>query len=793
MAFVEQSEFMVNFVGGLNTEATSLNYPENAAAEIDNFDLFITGEVKRRLGLDFESGYTITSATTSDSNISDYAIAKSEWRSVNGKGDSNFLVVQIGTMLYFHDLGADPISATLRGSISLGPSKVGPAPERYSLSFAYGEGVLIVGNQDLDPTIVEYDPETGEFSLTRIQIKIRDFEGINENLPSDYRSSQLSADHEYNLRNQGWPKRTWCARDKNGDDGTTYADPVTWSKGYVGVYPANSDVFHAAKMSAADDARSIGTFSPWDMQKIATGNTPAPKGHFILDAFAQDRSAALSADTTPGGTEFGNAPGDIFTVSQSAPSEGSSELSENGYSTQKRPTSIAFYAGRVWFAGVPDRNYTGNVYFSQSLTDLRKAGLCYQDFDPTAEDLNALLATDGGVIHMADLGGVQKMVQVGQDLLVVSTTGVWAISGDTSRGNFTADAFSVRKITVEGCTSRESIVVTEGNLWYWGEGGIWRSQASQLEDSLIVDRVTRGTIQTFYDDISNAAKAYARSFYDPYAKKVYWLYNDSEAYDGISDRFVYNRCLVMDTSLEAFYTYTIGSLDANSPTLAALTVKAPGSESITTYDIFLGDDDIVESSDDIVQDVAFESFNTVQLKALCFVQNEDTTWSYTFGEFKDRGFTDWKTWDQAKNDIDGTGADYTSYIQTGWRNSSDATRNKTITHVTSFFNRTEDGYASVSDGVVEYTNPSGSYVQVRWDYTDLDAGQWTTQQQAYKLQRWYIPDDVADPFDYGYSTIRTKLRMRGRGEAFSIRYDSESGKDMQLLGFAVNVRAGKRS
>lgn len=765
MAFAEQSEFMVNFVGGLNTESSSLNFPENAAQEIDNFDLFITGEVKRRLGMDFESGYTVRPETTTDTNFTNYAITKSEWRAVNGKGDINFLVVQIGTTLYFHDLGSDPLSASLRGTASLAGSKTGPAPENRVLSFAYGEGVMIVGNEDMDPTIVEYDEAANTFSTQRIEILIRDFAGIEEDLEEDERPTTLTAVHKYNLRNQGWPEITTAAKREDGDTGTLRVDPIEFSRAKVGEYPANADIFHAAKMSAADRAPAIGTFSPWDMQKVATGNTPAPKGHFLLTAFAEDRFA-VSGVPVPSANA--------------------------GNNTDKRPSSLAFYAGRVWFAGVPDSNYTGNIYFSQSLTDLRKAGYCYQDLDPTAEDLNALLATDGGVIHIADLGSVYQMVQLRQDLVVVSSTGIWTISGESARGNFSADAYSVRQVTSEGATSREATVITEEQLWYWGKGGIWRAQPSQLDDTLTVDRVTRGTIQTYYDSIGNAARAYTRVFYDPYAKKVYWLYNDTNSYDGISDRFIYNRALVLDTSLEAFYTYTISDLDANSPGLSAFTLKTPGSEGVTTYDIFVGGDDVVEGADDIVQDVAFESFNTVELKALCFVQNEDTTWSYTFGEFNSRDFTDWKTWDQVKNNISNTGANYTSYIQTGWRNSQDPSRNKTITHLTSFFNRTEDGYAAVSDGIVEFTNPSGGYVQVRWEYSDLDAGKWTQQHQAYRLRRVYIPEDAADPFDYATTTIRSKLRMRGRGEAFSVRYDSEDGKDMQLLGFAVNVRAGKR-
>jgi len=766
MAFAEQSEFMVNFVGGLNTEASSLNFPENAAQDIDNFDLFITGEVKRRLGLDFETSYTVRPETTTATNTAAYAISKSEWHAVNGKGDLNFLVVQIGTTLYFHDLGAEPISATLRGSVDLSSSKVGDSPEDKVLTFAYGEGVLIVGNQDLDPTIIEYDDDTQAFSKSPVTIQIRDFAGIEESVAADSRLSSITNDHRYNLRNQGWPTSIRSANDADGDDGVTNTDPINWTKTKIGVYPSNADIVHAAKMTAADDARSIGTFSPWDLQKLTLGNTPAPKGHYILDAFAADRKAASGITVT-----------------------------DNGYNTGARPSAVGFYAGRAWYAGVPDRNYVGNIYFSQSLTDLANAGKCYQEYDPTAEDLNALLATDGGVIHIADLGRVYRLIEVGTDLIVVASNGIWAISGVETKGTFTADSFSVRKITREGCSSKESIIETEGQLWWWGEGGIWRMQSNSVDPTAqAVDRVTLSTIQTFYDEqIGNAAKAYARGFYDPYAKKVYWLYNDSDTYDGITDRFFYNRVLVMDTTLEAFYTYTISEMDADSPLLAGLTVKTPGSETVTTYDIWDGENDVEYSGDDVVQDVAFESFATVQLKALCFVENEDTTWSYTFGEFNSRDFVDWKTWDVEKNGAGATGVNFTSHIQTGWRNSTDPSRTKTITHLTSFFSRTEDGYqAGEESGVVEFTNPSGAYVQVRWDYTDADTGRWTDQIQAYRLDRWYLPEDEFDPFTYGATTIRSKIRMRGRGEAMSVRYDSEDGKDMNLLGFGLNLRAVRR-
>jgi hypothetical protein len=764
MPFAEQSKFMVNFTGGLNTEATSLNFPENAAQDIDNFDLFITGEVKRRLGIDFETAYTVRPETTTAANTANYALSTNSWKSVNGKGDVNFLVVQIGTTLYLHDLGAEPLSGTLRGVVNLSASKTGESPEAKALSYAYGEGVLFVGNDDMNTTMIEYDEDTDTFSKTQIVLKIRDFVGVDDGLNTDQRPSSLSNDHKYNLRNQGWPTRIRCARDDQGDDGVINTDPVSWARSQVGEYPSNADIVHACKASAADDARSIGTFSPWVMQTVSTGNTPAPKGHYVLEAFSQNRSSVSGIGVT-----------------------------DNGHTTNRRPSALAFYAGRVWYAGIPDKNYTGNVYFSQQLTDRKNAGKCYQDYDPTAEDLNTLLATDGGVLAVADMGQVYRMEPVGNDLVILAANGVWAVSGDAARGNFQADKFSIRKVTDQGTIARESVVVTEGVLTWWGEGGIWSMRGSQIDDQLVVERITRNTIQSFYDAIPPVSRAYARGFYDAYDKKVYWLYNDAGSYDGINFRFKYNRVLVLDVTLEAFYTYTVSDLATNSPWMCALVNKVPGSETVTQYDIWVVNDDVEEGGDDIVQDVAFESFANVELKILTFLENEDGTYSYTFSEFKDTGFHDWKTHDQARNDISNLGADYNSHIQTGWNNLGDLIRDKTITHLTSFFTRTETGYVGGTEpNTVEFENPSSALVQTRWEFTDADTGRWTVPQQAYRLSRWYIPGGALDDFNYGHTTIRTKLRMRGRGEAFSIRYYSEEGKDMQLLGFAVNVRAGKQ-
>ncbi len=787
MPTAEQHQFFIQFVAGLNTEATPLNFPENTAQVLDNFDLSRTGEISRRRGVEFEDSYLVRPETTPADEIDTYAVSTHEWKAVNGKGDINFLVVQIGVKLFFHDLGAEPVSATIRGTLDLGRHKTGAAPEIHVMDSAFGEGIMVVGNEGMNTVILEYDEEADTFNDTAVQMQARDFDGIDEpGVEADFRSIVLTPDHKYNLRNNGWPLLATVNRNQRGSRGVLLGqDPIDYTALMTGTPPANAEadsaeealaiqqagpdpgtypslanIFHAAKASAANDAEVIGSYSPFELEKLVLGNTPAPNGHFILDLFSKDRTSVSGISSLTIGLE----------------------------STDKRPSVVAFYAGRVWYAGIPDKRFTGDIYFSQSLTKIENAGKCYQSQDPTAEDLNALLATDGGRIHIADMGRVYWSGQVGQDLIFVSSTGIYAISG-SSGGNFAADDFTVRKITEEGAVGRESVMEAEGSLFWWAEGGIWNMTGSQITEELQVNRITKDTIQALYDDIKPGSRAYVRGFYDNFGKKIYWFFNDTDGYDAINFRFSYNRVLVLDLTLGAFYTYTIEDLALDTPFIAGMTQKTPGSEAVIAYDIRQAGDDIVEGGDDIVQDIAFETFADVKLKLLTFVENVDGSYSYTFSEFKSREFVDWEIWDLVKNGPFSTGADYTSVIQTGWNDLGDPIRSKYISHVTSFFNVTEDGYELDENNDIVFSNQSGATVQVRWEYTDSDVGKWTKKHEAYRLFRAFIPEDVNDPFDYGYIVVRNKLRMRGQGHAFSIRYESISGRDMQLIGFAVNVKA----
>jgi hypothetical protein len=223
-----------------------------------------------------------------------------------------------------------------------------------------------------------------------------------------------------------------------------------------------------------------------------------------------------------------------------------------------------------------------------------------------------------------------------------------------------------------------------------------------------------------------------------------------------------------------------------------MSMKFPGNAAVATYDVMLNLDDIVLGADTIVQDITFTQYANNKIKLLTFVQNDDTTYSYTFSEFSSRTFYDWSTWDEVQHGVDGVGASYDSIIQTGWQDFQAPLNHKHMTHLTSYFKKTEDGYSLDGDGNLILDNPSGALVQTRWEWTDVNNGRWTTPTEAYRLNQYYIPEDEDDPFNYGYTIIRSKLRMRGHGHAFSIRYISTPGNDMHLVGFAVNIRGGTK-
>lgn len=239
----------------------------------------------------------------------------------------------------------------------------------------------------------------------------------------------------------------------------------------------------------------------------------------------------------------------------------------------------------------------------------------------------------------------------------------------------------------------------------------------------------------------------------------------------------YNKELIFDMNLGAFYVY-----DMNHPTFPKINdyLKVP------SYILSSQTVSVLDNSGNIVVDGSGNPVTTTELTTATRntdLRKERFKYLVTSGknvslaEYKDYTFTDWVT-------VDGVGANFTSYLITGYNLAGDMARKKQVIYLQVFCKRTETTYTTVNSSVV-LANQSSCYVQSQWDWCeDATQGKWGTPFQAYRL---FLPQPVApvdgDAFDYGNLVITTKNKLRGRGDALSLYIYSEAGKDMKLLGW----------
>lgn len=629
-----------NFVNGLITEATALNFPENACTDASNVIFKETGEVTRRLGFDYEDSYTLKSITRSSSSIVEF-----EWKAAGGDGDVSFVVQQIGLVICFYRVAdANGLSTGKHATtISLSTYAVSGAPSAASVpcGFASGKGYLFVTNKHCEPFYVTYNPDTDALTATQITIECRDFEGVDDGLEIDENPSTLTDAHEYNLFNQGW---TGPIRYNNGV-GQVYSNPITTYESSTGEYPNNTEVIWTIKNAS-------GFFDPTYSFQDADGNSLAPKGHFILNWFSTDRSGADAR---------------VGTVTERTA----------GYF---RPTTCAFFAGRVWYGGVESNDYIGEIYYSQIIERDEQLGQCYQQNDPTSENLSDLLDTDGGVAKILDIGSVHKMFATQKALIILASNGVWSISG-SDVASFKATDYTVKKISSMNLSSGLSYVDAMGTPLFWSEDGIW-TVAYEGGDFTVVS-LTDKKIKQFFKDIPRESKKWAKGAFNSVDKLVQWVYS-STAPSTVDERYEYDRVLTLNTTTGAFYPWSVTS--------ATKTVN--GIVSIPCYT---------------------NSALQTDFKYFVTKNTSGTTYNSVFAQTKSTAYLDWEE--------DSEDLNYSSYFISGYRVHAEGNKEYQANYVT-FVCGDDTG--------------SSAFVQGVWDFSsDTLSKKWTTAQQIYNSTPTY--------------------------------------------------------
>lgn len=648
-----------NFINGLVTEATALNFPENACTDTDNCIFHPKGEAYRRYGLDFEPSYTTKSVNRTDKASSSYF-----WQNAAGLSDKNILVVQIGGILYFYAVGNTAVSqgaysATI--DISTYSSDVDTTKcGKYSCQYSHGQGYLIVVNPYTDPFYITYTAGTDSFSATRITVSVRDVKGLDEGngLIFNTRPSTLTNTHKYNLWNQGWTESVYSALG---------ASPVlTIWDAYRTDFPSNADVWWLFK-----DANDNFDYNLAD--KIKRGNSPAPKGFYTYSAWNLDRT-----------TVIGGLPVET--------------------SGSERPRCVAFYAGRAWYAGVQAQGYGSRIYYTQTVKSPGYFGSCLQENDPTNQYLFSLLATDGGTIDVLDSGVVINLFAFQNMLLIFATNGIWAISGNQGIG-FTPTDFSVKKLSSVPAISSTSFVDVDGTPVWWNNDGIYTVQvASPQIGSITVSSLTEKSIRTFYNNIPVENKKYAQGSYNPLTRQVQWVYRDRPITSD-TDKYECDRALTYNTISKAFYPWTFPHQEVRVLDIIAIPTYGTSIIDVVTRD---GEGDIVidgNGESTITRTLTTYLSASVFKYLVCYPDTPN--YKVTFAETYDTTYVDFKTYDS-------TGYDFTSYAVSGYALPGKANLKGQETYITVFCSNVDTSTVTLQ-GVWDYSNSvtSARYTNVQ--------------------------------------------------------------------------------
>ena len=492
------------FIKGLMTEASPINFPENASVDEENFVLNTDGTRQRRLGLQDETDSVIVDLGQSHPAAGLTGVHQVFlWDNAGTDGDVDIAVYKFGNKLHFFDRSFSTLSEGFIASQYLVSEFFMFLTTKIDCASINGD-LVVVNDANNTVVVLSYDNTTNTVSHKEVDPEIRDLYGI-ESAEVDYRPTTLYGNHKYNLRNQGW----------SNDKISAFGSP----------YPSNADQVHVGKTTT-------GAFDKTLITGTEFGTTPAAKGKFIISVF--ERGVGRNKETS-------------LTQAHSDEEKGSFSCVASGF-------------GRVWFSGIvsdiddPETtspNYTGTVFFSRIAENNLDYGKFYQDADPSAEIVNELVPNDGGLVKIAEAGKITKLVNIGGAVVAFSRNGVWSISG--SDGIFRADDFSVDKITDKGLVNTESVVVSDNQIFYWSVDGIYAIGAER--SSLVSVNLTNKSIKSLYAGIPKGMTQPCQGFLDRSDNTVHWIHRSGENSSLDSE-------LILNLDIEAWskYVYYTDSL-----------------------------------------------------------------------------------------------------------------------------------------------------------------------------------------------------------------------------------------
>lgn len=744
-------------VKGIITEASPINYPVGASCDERNFELNKDGTRDRRLGMDYEAGFQLRLFGVSQSA----AFNAYRWKNPGGVADREFLVTQIGSLVYFFDNTKEAISPHLVMGFDLVT-----ADDKKKFSFATVGKYLVIGTGTKELSAFTYENE----AITKFEyrLKVRDhfgvddfytINGVSEDILTDeridYRPPTVSKAHSFNLRNQSWG----VARSTGGGN---RSDPIDlFHNENTDSYPSNCDVVWTG-MYNKSSAEEV--FSGWRCIRSSDGKIPAARGYFIIDALDRGSSRVESYIKNQANQGFSN----YSLVSGDLPTD----------STQGGCSEVVEFAGRVFYAGFSGEVIDGDgkspdmstyVLFSRLIRNQNDLGRCYQEGDPTGRGTTDVVDTDGGFIRISGAKSIKNLIALKDAVVVIAENGVWVIKGGGEYG-FTSTNYKVDKVCSFGTVAKYSAVSDGASAFYWSENGISVISKNQYGD-FEWQSLTQTTIKKLYESIAFDNSENVVGVYDIYENRIRWIFSSKEQF-AVDNEI---KELIFDLTLTAFYMFDIGKLP-NGPELVTAFNTPPYRVTNLDYPVYAGTEQVFSDTDFVVSEASVRTDGLRSVKYMTMVPTSEFV-SLTFSSYNNAKFRDWEQFDSV-------GVDAKAYMITGEIVADDTSVHKQVPYLVTHFKRTEEGMTPE----MEPDKQSSCWIRSRWDWADsANSNKWSPAFQAYRYPRLFLPQDLLDPFDTGFELITTRNKIRGRGRAFSFYVETEPYKDCRMVGWSMSM------
>lgn len=796
---------------GLVTEAGFLNSPEGSTTDEANFRLLVDGSRRRRRGVRLETGGTNDYLPNTVQNTD--AVSEGEWRNAGGDPDSDLIALQLGQYIYFFKNTGDTLSTQQLGfRLNLFPyfSKAsGSEYATYPVSFASGNGVLLVCGRYIDPLYLEYDPATEDITPHRFSIYERDFQTLKEGgVAFNTEPTTLTDIHKYNLRNRGWKE----------------ADITTYEAG-ASKYPALGMLWYKGYARAVDGTTYINedgvkAFNWEKMEAEPFGNASAPTGSLLINPFdtttayqtqpnrfeiqtgwtrtdlGSTWTVTITTDSAHG-LSVGNPfiiEGNQFLYTWDEPEPGLPSAPDfpwsldGEYTVASAPTSTTLtftFDEPTNFAGFDDQyNTLGFVYTGSGLSN-PSTGYTTEE-RPQVCGWYAGRAWFAGIEHpnLVDRIYFSRLQYPGE-----RTMGECYQRNDPTDETFNSllpdDGGT---IVISDLGKVQGFLEFNGSWLVFTNEGVWEIRGNRgvftadnygvrkLSDNectskfgfyhcegMVVYTGTKGIFSIVPDP--NTGILYSNSISltqiqsewnaipNVKQRRTKVRYDDANkqvyvltATDATDTyKYAYDRAYVYDMKLQAWCKFTFR---------------------VESTDYMVGLWPLRDAD-------ATESYKKMKFFVLRF--GEET--GLDICDMAQTSFADWHDNEESAYMI-------MSYDNIGsWAHK----RQAPVLHM--FMAKTETGFTELLAPV----NESSLKVQARWDWADhANAGEWGTEIQAYRHNRAYVPASAADPFNTGYPVVVTRNKLRGRGRALNLKFSTDEGKDAHLLGYAVRYKVSGR-